>query len=148
MWFDDGRVSAANSVSIVASIVSVLANLPMARAKSRTCLWFTTAMGNVASAQSSSSGCSRPPVLSQMMSVGLFFLAYFTNFCFQHRPSLQSELEVLAARVARQVLSYEQEAVRTLLETRSARRSRSRSIWWIKVRSIFEKPRPYISFTL
>ena len=36
-----------------------------------------------------------------------------------NRPSLQSELEVHAARVARQVLSYEQEAVRTRLETNS-----------------------------
>ena len=75
-----GRIRAANSASIVASIVSVLASLPIARAKSRTCLGLTTAMGNFASVKARSRGCSSPPVLSHVMSVGLHFFAYFRNF--------------------------------------------------------------------
>ncbi len=169
-----GRILEPNSASIVASIASVLANLPMARAKSatmpagafygqeRTCLGLTTEIGSLASVHARSKGCSSPPVLSQMMKVGLAFLAYFRNFLIpaglfsnsrispvtrlkpsnlvllmsipmdtsarilpprtwvsNNRPSLQSELWVLAARVARQVLFYEQEAVRTRLETGS-----------------------------
>jgi hypothetical protein len=75
-----GRIREANSASMVASIVSVLASLPIARAKSRTCLGFTTAIGSFASAHARSKGCSRPPVLSHVTSLGLHFLAYFTNF--------------------------------------------------------------------
>ena len=37
-------------------------------------------MGSFASAQAKSSGCSSPPVLSHVISVGLHFLAYFINF--------------------------------------------------------------------
>ena len=74
-----GRILEPNSASMTASIASVLACFPIAREKSLTWRGLTTARGNLASLQPSSKGCSRPPVLSHTISVGLDFLAYFTN---------------------------------------------------------------------
>jgi hypothetical protein len=72
-----GRMRAANSASITASMASVLACLPIARAKSLACLGLITAMGKLASVQAIRSGCSRPPVYSQVIRVGLSFLTCF-----------------------------------------------------------------------
>ena len=82
-----GRIRAANSASIAASMASVLACLPsdpsplgagvgsrIARAKSLACLGLITAIGKFASVQAIKRGCSRPPVYSQVINVGFSFL--------------------------------------------------------------------------
>ena len=66
-----GCTFSANSASTCASIASVFARIPRARAKSRTCRGLTTATGSPAVANDAAKRVSYPPVASITMFVGL-----------------------------------------------------------------------------
>lgn len=59
-----GLTASAKRASTAASIRSVLASLPVALAKSLTCLRLTIATGTPARARAAAAGCSSPPVAS------------------------------------------------------------------------------------
>ena len=61
-----GRTASPKRASISASSRSVLASLPVARAKSRTCLGLTIATAIPAVAKALATGTSRPPVASRI----------------------------------------------------------------------------------
>ena len=65
-----GRITSAQCASARASNASVLANCPVARAKSRACRGLTTTTGRPAVANAAVAARSRPPVASSTIRVG------------------------------------------------------------------------------
>src|SRR3954470_19625449 len=65
-----GRIASPKRARISASILSVLASLPVARAKSRAWRGFTTATGIPSAAKAAATGRSKPPVASSTTSAG------------------------------------------------------------------------------
>ena len=65
-----GRTRSAKSAKVWASITSVLASCPVARAKSRTWRGLATTTGTPAAASAATTACSKPPVASRTTSVG------------------------------------------------------------------------------
>jgi hypothetical protein len=74
-----GWITAANCASTWASMTSVFADLPVARAKLRTCRGLTSDIGNPASCSSTATNVSYPPVASNTTPVGFTDAAYSTS---------------------------------------------------------------------
>ncbi len=74
-----GWITAANCASTWASITSVFADLPVARAKLRTCPGLTSDTANPANCSSTATNVSYPPVVSNTTPEGFTDAAYSTS---------------------------------------------------------------------